>query len=465
LLASLLVLSLQAALAKPAGEAAPHYHIEPAADLSRLDVRACFPGGMPRQLAARDRRAARYLHFPQRNSEPAATLRDERILLPESMPGACLHYSVDLTAATSKDWRSPVTKAGGALLLSPQLFLWRPQGGGALSLRFALPAGTRLSAPWARTGGSARQPEFTTGERPAAWDSRIAIGDFATDTIRLPGGRLDIALLAGEPAPDRSMLRRWLRAQAGALTTVFGRLPVPRVQVLVVPIGRGGEPVPWGQVSRGGGDALHLYIDQTRPEAEFLADWVLVHELSHLLHPRIEDRGRWLYEGIASYYQSLLRARGGLLPPARAWDRLHAGFRRGIRATEWGESLAEVSAGGGEYMRVYWSGAAVALLADLELRQRSSGEQSLDTVLAAFAGCCLPAQRWWGTAEFIDELDALAGGDTFRRLTDAHLRSDRFPDLAEAYRALGLMAAGDKHVELSDDAQARVLRRGIMGAD
>ncbi|MBK1633820.1 hypothetical protein CKO31_24415 [Thiohalocapsa halophila] len=461
-LGALLALSLLPAAATGAGEAAPRYHIASAADLSRLDVRACFPGGAPRQLGARDRRAARYLRLPQGD---AATHRDGRILLRDALPGGCLSYRVDLAAATGEDWRGPVTQTGGALLLSPQLFLWRPARDGALSLTFELPAGLRLSTPWARTGGTAGQPAFTTGTRPAAWDARIAIGDFTADTIRLPGGRLDVALLAGEPAPDRAMLRRWLRAQAGALATVYGRLPVPRVQVLVVPVGRGGEPVPWGQVSRGGGDAVHLYIDQTRPEDEFLADWVLVHELSHLLHPRIEDRGRWLYEGIASYYQSLLRARAGLLPPERAWDKLHAGFRRGIRATEWGESLAAVSAGGGEYMRVYWSGAAVALLADLALRRRSGGEQSLDTVLAAFADCCLPAQRWWGTQEFIAKLDDLAGGDTFRRLTDAHLRSERFPSLTAAYETLGLEAIDDRHVELRGDASARSLRRAIMGWD
>ncbi|NBC14549.1 MAG: hypothetical protein GVY09_14675 [Gammaproteobacteria bacterium] len=458
----LLALALLPAMATRAGEAAPRYHIAPAADLSRLDVRACFPGGAPRQLVARDRRAARYLRLPQGD---AATRRDGRILLRDALPGGCLSYRVDLAAATGEDWRGPVTQTGGALLLSPQLFLWRPAGDGALSLTFELPAGLRLSTPWVRTGGTAGQPEFTTGTRPAAWDARIAIGDFTADTIHLPGGRLDVALLAGEPAPDRAMLRRWLRAQAGALTTVYARLPVPRVQVLVVPIGRGGEPVPWGQVSRGGGDAVHLYIDQTRPEDEFLADWVLVHELSHLLHPRIEDRGRWLYEGIASYYQSLLRARAGLLPPERAWDKLHAGFRRGIRATEWGESLAAVSAGGGEYMRVYWSGAAVALLADLALRRRSGGEQSLDTVLAAFADCCLPAQRWWSTQEFIAKLDDLAGGSTFRRLADAHLRSERFPALDEAYDRLGLRAIDDRHVELRGEARARALRRAIMGSD
>ena len=111
----------------------------------------------------------------------------------------------------------------------------------------------------------------------------------------------------------------------------------------MVPIGHGGEPVPWGEVMRGGGDAVHLYIDQTQPPAAFLADWVLMHELSHLLHPNLEGDGRWLYEGLATYYQEALRARAGSLTEADAWQRLHQGFERGRIDTRVGKGLGAAS--------------------------------------------------------------------------------------------------------------------------
>jgi len=38
-------------------------------------------------------------------------------------------------------------------------------------------------------------------------------------------------------------------------------------------------------------------------------------------------------------------------------------------------------------MKVYWSGAALALLADVELRRRSDGEQTLDDILGEFQQC------------------------------------------------------------------------------
>ena len=65
------------------------------------------------------------------------------------------------------------------------------------------------------------------------------------------------------------------------------------------------------------------------------------------------------------------------------------------------------------FMRVYWSGAAIALLADVELRRRSGGVQSLDTALEAFAACCLPGNRSWRARELLQQLDRLTDTTVF----------------------------------------------------
>src|SRR5690349_3931578 len=78
------------------------------------------------------------------------------------------------------------------------------------------------------------------------------------------------------------------------------------------------------------------------PSAEFADDWTAVHELSHLMHPYLGDRGTWLAEGLATYYQNVLRARSGMLTPAQAWDRLYQGFKRGAK-TPGDETLEQVA--------------------------------------------------------------------------------------------------------------------------
>jgi predicted metalloprotease with PDZ domain len=193
-----------------------------------------------------------------------------------------------------------------------------------------------------------------------------------------------------------------------------------------------------------------------------------VHELSHLLHPLIEGDSRWLYEGLASYYQNVLRARQGLIPAATAWEKLHAGFRRGRKGTRPSQTLARASEAmlrERAFMRVYWSGAAIALLSDLELRRVSGGRQSLDSVLSDLQRCCLPSDRLWGEREVIDKLDALSGTRIFSRLYDRYIDNDDFPDLRAAYSFLGLQPEDDETLHLVGGRAATDLRKGIMGGE
>ena len=120
--------------------------------------------------------------------------------------------------------------------------------------------------------------------------------------------------------------------------------------------------------------------------------------------PYIKTRYRWVSEGFASYYQNVLLARAGQYTEQRAWQKLWEGFERGRK------SRPELSANGAARtgiraatMKIYWSGAAIALLADVELRRRSNGAESLDMVLDRLAQCCLPSDRAWSGPELIDD--------------------------------------------------------------
>jgi predicted metalloprotease with PDZ domain len=168
-------------------------------------------------------------------------------------------------------------------------------------------------------------------------------------------------------------------------------------------------------------------------------------------------------EGLATYYQNVLRARSGRLSAQQAWSELDSGFLRGSKeATDL--TLAEATERmyrSGLFMKVYWSGTAIMLMADLHLRQLSNGTQSLDTALAALGGCCLDSPREWDGAELFAKLDALTGTTVFTSLLDKYVNSTQFPDLSSAYRELGLMPAVDG-VSLVADAPFANLRDAIM---
>jgi hypothetical protein len=451
----------------------PHYQVATDERLQHLDVSACFPASVPRRLTARDARAADLLHavrFQTGDELVELEPRGLTLSLPAGEAPACVHYRVDLSAVGKRKWRSGNWRAGDAIVLDPDLWLWYADGGwqeARWRLDFELPPGHDVSAPWKRVGSGKQVVRYDVRQRMPGRDARMAIGRFSVESIELPGGRLRYALLPGDPAADSATLRRWVSSGARALVSAYGRLPVPDVQLLVVPIGDGREPVPWGEVQRGGGDAVHLYINQRLPAEEFMADWVLVHELSHLLHPVIDSPDRWLSEGIASYYQNVLRARAGLNSAHVAWNRLHAGFERGIGATSHGRSLAEASETmmrDRSFMRVYWSGAAIALLADVELRRRSAGAQSLDTALAAFRRCCLPAERSWSAGELMQKLDQLTGVTVFMDLYREHVDADEFPELGALYRQLGLQSMSATSLRLDPTAPGAAICEAIMSA-
>jgi predicted metalloprotease with PDZ domain len=109
-------------------------------------------------------------------------------------------------------------------------------------------------------------------------------------------------------------------------------------------------------------------------------------------------------------------------------------------------------------MRVYWSGAAIALIADVELRERSGGTMSLDRVFDELSRSSLPSSRRWRALELLQTFDEIAGYDVFMRLYDAYVARPTFPDLAATFRALGFDESAGRPA-------AHQLRDSIMGGD
>jgi hypothetical protein len=301
---------------------------------------------------------------------------------------------------------------------------------------------------------------YRLGRTPYDWRALVAIGEIETGSVQVPGSTLRLAVVDGSPPVKIDEIRTWIRRGALSVASIYEQFPISSPQVLVVPIGPWSEPVPWGQVLRGGGPSVQLFIDQTRPLDEFIEDWTLVHELSHMVLPLINYDEPWLYEGVATYYQNILRARSGELSERQAWQKHHEGFQRGKKGTRRGTTLAEASKNmmrTHAFMRVYWSGTAMALLADVHLRQQNN---SLDRALWDLKQCCLPSNRQWTSLELMEELDRLTRTKTFTRLYERHVHSDKFPDLTDAYEQLGLVVENG-HVSFDNDAALAQIRRDI----
>lgn len=314
----------------------------------------------------------------------------------------------------------------------------------------------------------ARWKSLLAGLLLAACTVPVSSADTAATKLRVDEGalrsgdrvlRLDIAPDIG--AARAQVLRDWMAETAAATLTAYGRFPLEDATIRISEVDRDSDsPVPWGQTLRRDDVAVLLYVRRDASLSELRADWTAVHELSHLFHPYLGSEGRWLAEGLASYYQNVLRARSGLLDEAEAWRRLDAGFGRGRREDS-GLRLDELSVGRGRggTMRIYWAGAAYWLEMDLALRRRGS---SLDSVLSRYADCCLRGTGEVAPAEFIGQLDRIAGGKKFTDGFQRYAASREFPALDAVYAALGLSRTADG-LHFSDRAEAVRLRRAVMG--
>ena len=181
--------------------------------------------------------------------------------------------------------------------------------------------------------------------------------------------------------------------------------------------------------------------------------------------PYLQGEQRWVSEGFAQYYQNVLLARAGRYTQRYAWQKLFDGLERGR------ESVPKLSPNDaadrderGARMKIYWSGAALALLTDVELRHRSNGEQTLDTILGRFQNCCLPSQRTWTGVELFTRFDSFLDEPLFMDLYQQYADTAGFPDVRPLLQNLGIIREGNE-IQLKETAELAHIRRAMTGRD
>ena len=431
------------------------------AALSTLRVEACA-AGEGASFAPRERGAAAFLR-DLRVVESGRQPKVIRDTLRLQHGERCIDYAIDLDAAAS-DHKRHRHLATASYIVSPNRWLWLPRSPAETRVRFELRAGLAVSVPWRRTNPDAF--EFLIPPSPHSDDAVMVIGHFTSCTLERPWARFNIAAPRGRVPVNAERLTTWLDSAAMNVAQAYGRFTRDPLQVVLVPVARGRgdstEPVPFGHVIRDGGEAVQFFVNPERPLEHFVADWTATHEFAHLLLPYIEHDENWIAEGFASYYQNVLMARGGHYTPGKAWRKLIEGFRRGERAVPHLTLESAMPLGGwAGIMKTYWGGAAVFLLADIELRQGGGDASTLDAVLARLHRCCLPSARTWSGARLFAKLDRLAGRKVFEPLYDQYRARRALPPWQSAMARLGVGLEGGRAV-FDNSAPRAAVRQAIM---
>ncbi|MEM9067641.1 MAG: hypothetical protein AAGE52_04020 [Myxococcota bacterium] len=434
-----------------------HYEIRVDATLSRMWVKTCFDGETPSVLEPMTSQAVDLLGEAYGDQGQVLPLTDDRkIDLSRLGIGECVRYDVDLEVA---GWSRQAVRQGRDLMVTQALFLWRPPEWDP-SIRVAidmdLPRGMHVSTAWPRT----RRGDVVMFRPDRSVIKTVGNVVFMTSPplhVEVGTTRAEIAVLDGPLHVGRRGVERWLREALRAASTMHGRFHTDHLHIAVLPIGPGWRPVAFGMVRRGGGPSVMLLVHENADEEELVSDWTAVHELSHLGLPRMYNEDRWISEGFATYYQEVLRARAGLIPPEKAWENMAAGFARGAysgsRGPLWRDAANFRGVG-----RIYWAGTAYMLDTDVRYRQRQG---SLDDLVRRYLPEWTSTTDAWHGLDCTASLDRIFGSPLSQPLARNYGRMRRYPDTEALLRQLGVESGIGRSVTLNDRAPLAGIRRAI----
>lgn len=292
--------------------------------------------------------------------------------------------------------------------------------------------------------------------RPVATGAGAAVsGDPPSDPsmrrLEVAGAVLDVHSRGRDPLPI-DVLVAWVGDAATMIAAYYGgTLPVPGLEVTL--LASSGEHVGFGQHQDGRWIRVH-YGRHCTPRT-FARDWVMVHEMLHATFPDLPDGHRWMQEGLSTYLEPIVRARGGATTEAEVWRRWTANMAHG-RPGPGDRGLDRTHSWG----RTYWGGTLFWLVADVRLREATGGARSIRDVVTHIAAAGGNGRASWSTAKVVAEANRATGTTIVSALYAELALAPGDVDLDALWVTLGVHREGDA-VRFDDRAPMASVRRAI----
>ncbi|MDE1175141.1 MAG: hypothetical protein PW789_00870 [Edaphobacter sp.] len=278
-----------------------------------------------------------------------------------------------------------------------------------------------------------------------------------TRSIELPGTVIQVDFGEGRFDVGDEVILRHVEGAAEAVATYFGRFPVARARVLILPEGgRGGvsQGTTWGH--RGGMQGFtRIRVGEKVTPGELKDDWMMTHELVHMAFPDVAEEHHWIEEGMATYVEPIARVQAGQLEAKTIWRDMMEGMPKG-EPEPGDEGLDHTHTWG----RTYWGGGLFCLVADTEIRKQTHNRKGLQDALRAVVDAGGSIDQEWPLER------VFAVGD---QATGTHVLSTMYKrwsvepvpvDLAALWGQLGVRRSGDD-VEFDAKAPLAKVREAI----
>jgi hypothetical protein len=196
--------------------------------------------------------------------------------------------------------------------------------------------------------------------------------------LQIGGATIEVTFQSDQFDLSRKAMLDWVSTGARAVSSYFGRFPVPRASLEITMFaGRRGGRIN-GVTYGDGGARSRLTVAQHVTAPELDRDWVLTHEMVHYGFPSQGEEHHWIEEGSATYIEPIARAAVGNLTVAQVWGDMVRFMPQGLPAAG-DEGLDRTHTWG----RTYWGGALFCLLADVAIRRDSHNRKGLVDALRA----------------------------------------------------------------------------------
>jgi hypothetical protein len=280
----------------------------------------------------------------------------------------------------------------------------------------------------------------------------------SSQSLTVKGGTIQVDFAEGSLDLDQARVMRWVSDAADAVVRYYGRFPVARARVLVIPVADSHgivQGTTWGNI-RGFQGFTRMRLGQHTTSQELTDDWEMTHELTHMAFPDLDDDQHWMEEGLATYVEPIARVKAGQIDVKTVWDEMMDGMPKG-EPRSGDEGMDRTHTWG----RTYWGGALFCLMAEIEIRKQTHNRKGLEDALRAVVEEGGGIDKDWPLERTLAIGDRATGTKV---LTGMYARWGREPvevDLDGIWKELGVRR-GTQGVEYEDKAPLAGIRRAMM---
>lgn len=432
-----------------------------------LDVDARCTGAMVSGFVASESQSV--AHYSDVKADGRQLVRHgARWVLPHATLNAHISYHLDLdsVATDARDF-DVAERVGGSLVAPVSTWILRPDplpDAAPVTIDVHTPPGERFV-----TGLTPAGPVYELETQEIRVGAYSVFGHFQLAHFELPGpgalsrdtrttAEITVATLDAPLDASHALITRWVHDSATAVARFWGGFPVKHALVIVLPA-EGRAHVVFGKVLPDSSPAIVVRVGEHATCDALYGDWVLVHELFHTGSPSYVGEGKWFDEGLATYYEPLIRARAGWLGERRIWTEFANAMPQGLPAL-----AAKGLESAKSYRGIYWGGAIMVMLADLRIRQATGGRLGLEDGMRAVLAAGGDATEVWGLEHTLQTADHAVGMHVLEQLAADHARRADPVALDKVLAKLGVIRHGH-NVELDNSAPLARIRHAMIFGD